>query len=573
LMQRKPGTALDRAIASEIALRDGARAVILPTVSEVGGRVRVSAEVIDPQTQTTVYAESADGTGAESTLESIDTVTAALRGKLGEALESVEKTSAPLPQVSTGNLDALRAYALGQKAYSENRYTEALPLFERATALDGQFALAWLGQARAQYAYGQASAAIPALRKAQALRSRLPARDAMYLDGWAAEFDKPAEALERWQLMAKLYPDYMSAFVNVAIRLIATNRFAEALPYATHAASSPQYELAGFAFDQVGRARLGMENYSAASSAFNQAIGHGYRNSSRRLVDVVAAQRKFGRAQSLIEKGAKDDPDLYLERVSLAVDKGAWLDARESARVAMHLTEQEHAQYWRSFLLVAAVTDWLAGDSKQAVQRANDAAGHALAALKNETNAEASDDLALALSAALFVQRLGDHDLSKRILAMTDNYPTLMALPELAELADIVRAEQARLSGHAEEALARLKVLSTGHERYQTQVALLEAYAAVGQTDAALQMARELKRKRGLAYVELGCLQCLQVLNIADSNLATLRAAELMIASKRPVEARQMLADFDRSWAAEDLPPYLRVRRATVIEASSAGGF
>src|SRR5688572_14086474 len=41
-MQRKPGTLLDRAVASEIALRDGARAVILPTVSEVGGRVRVS---------------------------------------------------------------------------------------------------------------------------------------------------------------------------------------------------------------------------------------------------------------------------------------------------------------------------------------------------------------------------------------------------------------------------------------------------------------------------------------------------------------------------------------------------
>ena len=42
-MQRQPGTLMDRAIASEIALRDGARAVILPTVSEVGGRVRVSA--------------------------------------------------------------------------------------------------------------------------------------------------------------------------------------------------------------------------------------------------------------------------------------------------------------------------------------------------------------------------------------------------------------------------------------------------------------------------------------------------------------------------------------------------
>ena len=65
LMKRKPDTQLDRTVASEIAIRDGARAVILPTVAEVGGRVRVSAEVIDPHSQTTVYAESADGVGAE----------------------------------------------------------------------------------------------------------------------------------------------------------------------------------------------------------------------------------------------------------------------------------------------------------------------------------------------------------------------------------------------------------------------------------------------------------------------------------------------------------------------------
>src|SRR5690606_40364413 len=90
-MRRSPDTTLDRTIASEIALRDGARAVILPTVAEVGGRVRVSAEVIDPHTQTTVYAESADGSGAPSTLRSIDKVTTALREKLGEAVESIQQ--------------------------------------------------------------------------------------------------------------------------------------------------------------------------------------------------------------------------------------------------------------------------------------------------------------------------------------------------------------------------------------------------------------------------------------------------------------------------------------------------
>jgi len=55
-MERNPDkTKVTRAIGSEIALRDGARALILPTLAEVGGRVRVTAEVIDPSTQTTVY--------------------------------------------------------------------------------------------------------------------------------------------------------------------------------------------------------------------------------------------------------------------------------------------------------------------------------------------------------------------------------------------------------------------------------------------------------------------------------------------------------------------------------------
>ena len=41
-MQQKPDALVDRGLGSEIALRDGARAVLLPTVAEVGGRLRVS---------------------------------------------------------------------------------------------------------------------------------------------------------------------------------------------------------------------------------------------------------------------------------------------------------------------------------------------------------------------------------------------------------------------------------------------------------------------------------------------------------------------------------------------------
>src|SRR5690606_19093635 len=102
---------------SEVAIRDGARALILPTIAEIGGRVRITAEVVDPQTQTTVYSETADGIGKESILPSLDIINSRLRVRLGEALATVSNESRPLEKVATANLDALRSYSLALKAH------------------------------------------------------------------------------------------------------------------------------------------------------------------------------------------------------------------------------------------------------------------------------------------------------------------------------------------------------------------------------------------------------------------------------------------------------------------------
>ena len=149
LMQRDPTkTRVDRAVGSEVAIRDGARALILPTVAEIGGFIRVSAEVIDPKTQTTVYTESIDGSDIQSVLPSIDTIDKNLRLHLGEALASVSKQSRPLDQVATSNLDALRAYSLGQHAYLTDNMKDALAYYQDAVKLDPKFATARMVIAR-----------------------------------------------------------------------------------------------------------------------------------------------------------------------------------------------------------------------------------------------------------------------------------------------------------------------------------------------------------------------------------------------------------------------------------------
>ncbi|MFI4969000.1 MAG: putative peptide modification system cyclase, partial [Lysobacterales bacterium] len=189
LMQKDPDkTAIDRAIGSEIAIRDGARALILPTIAEIGGRVRVTAEVIDPNTQTTVYSESADGTGAASVLPSLDKVNQKLRVQLGEALATVSNESKPLDKAATGNLEALRAYSLGLHACSIGNCKEGISLLQQAVKLDPGFALAHVQLAGSYNDIGENTAAFKEISLAAALRDRLSSRDALYVDAWQALF-------------------------------------------------------------------------------------------------------------------------------------------------------------------------------------------------------------------------------------------------------------------------------------------------------------------------------------------------------------------------------------------------
>lgn len=568
-MQRAPDTKLDRAIASEIALRDGARAVILPTVAEIGGRVRVSAEVIDPRTQTTVYTETAEGTGVASTLDSIDTVTASLRGKLGEAVKSIEKDSVPLPQVTTKNLDALRAYALAEQAYARGRYDEAERFYARAAALDPNFALAQMGQMRVKYAKSDTPAAAIHLRKAQELRNHLAPREALYLDAWAARFDLSASATDRWQELARLYPDYVQAQTNAAMWLVAENRFDEALKHASAALRSPNV-LSALDYDTSGRAYLALGQYAKAGHSFDNAIARGYDGSLHRRLAVEAAQGNFAGASKLERKLRGDDRYAYFERISFAVDSARWNDAVRYAQAALQLVGSTTEFDARNFPMQLGVAKWLNGDVAGAREQALVAVDRSLNSLGKEFDPDAVDDASIALAASLFALRLEDGSPAKRTLAALEAKHSLMQVQSLKEQGVVLQAELLRREGRPKDSMALLRPLLVGNEHYQTRRALLLAYLDAGDLKRALEQARWLQQKRGFAYAEQMCGFCVQALNVADSNLAVLSEAEILRALGRHAEADKALERFDRRWPVESLPDHLRSRRANV-SASKVG--
>ena len=563
-MQRKPGTLMDRAVASEIAVRDGVRAVILPTVSEVGGRVRISAEVIDPHTQTTVYAESADGVGVGSTLGSIDKVTATLRGKLGEALASIKKDSAPLPQVTTSNLDALRAYALAQTAYGHGKYQQAKGFYDRAVALDPDFALAHMGILRSYNAMQNLPEGIPSLRLAYRLRDRMPPRDQLYLDAWIAQVDSPGQAMEKWMQMSNLYPEFFAAANNVGYAMEVQNRYSDALPYATRAAS-PKYEFAPLSAELLGRMRLALGQYAEANKAFDIAIASDLGSAKIWRAASLAAEQRFDEAEQRwprlneLEYG-------HFELVSIYLDQGKWDMAIAEARRVAGTTTPGSSRHREGFYPLA-VAQWAKGDHKAALATLKVATSLALASMKSANSGMgAREDAGLAAYSALLAQRMGDNKLAAEVIRHVQGQGKVASNPPIGALLRILDARQALQKKEPAKAIDLLLPMVDGTELFQVRVALQDAYTAAGEPEKALAQARWLKASRGRAYSEFGgCKWCQQPLNVSDARLSGLRAAELLVAQSRPAEARRELAFFDRHWPVAILPDQLRLRR-TVLE-------
>jgi len=559
LMQRDPDkTPIDRGVGAEIALRDSARALILPTVAEVGGRVRVTAEVVDPKSQATVYSESADGIGEDSVLPSLDKVNQKLRVRLGEALATVSSETKPLDKAATKNLDALRAYTLGRRAYYSNNIKEALEFEQQALTLDPDFALARTTIASIYYSVGDYVRSQQEIERAAASKNRLSARDALYVDAWKAQFGPPLQAISKWKALAKLYPDFPLASGSVGYYSWQENFFSDALQ-ATKDSISPGTPRLGWHEAMLGILLLGTEQYEEAERHFEAAKGLGLDAAESRSA-TYAAKRQFNRIDPAILKVkgsdlAGQDVASQNARVAFAADQGRWSDVwnlldREEAAIP-----SERVRSLRKLEAVNLSLRALTGTG----QVANTIAIQKFvkseqAALGKEISAERAENVFNLLFAAYIAATQGDTKLAVETLSQLDPAMIAVDYPVLNRMEAVVRAEITRSTGKPKEAIRLLRERPLdGSELYLTHVVLLAAHADDGDTKSALEQARWLASHRGRAYAEFNGDWVARPYNVVQSDLALLREAELSWQTNKD-QARVSLHTFFKAWpSAKDM--------------------
>src|SRR5829696_5100752 len=183
-MQRPTSSRVNLALAREIAVREGIKAVVGGSVAAAGTGFIITVRLVNAESgdELAVFNESASSTA--DIIPAVDRLTRELRGRIGESLKSVKDAPA-LAQVTTSSLDALRSFAAGLRANDvEGDFPKATTLFEDAIAKDSTFAAAYV-----QLAFTLGNANLQPARQdsliatAYRLRERLPERERYNVEG------------------------------------------------------------------------------------------------------------------------------------------------------------------------------------------------------------------------------------------------------------------------------------------------------------------------------------------------------------------------------------------------------
>jgi DNA-binding SARP family transcriptional activator/predicted negative regulator of RcsB-dependent stress response len=218
---------LDEGRARLVAQRIAARAVLVPALVEVAGRYRVAVRIVEPESGRERDVVTGDVVGADGLLESIDGVVRRVRRVLGES-ERATAAAAPLPNVTSASIVALRHYARGEALYDARQYAAALTAYESAIAVDSAFAMAHAAIGNLAYLLNQPEAGERAYAAAARQVGRLSPRERVSIAarhaGWLNQYDR-AIALRREWLAQAPYDGAMLS--GLAYDLFKARRFAE----------------------------------------------------------------------------------------------------------------------------------------------------------------------------------------------------------------------------------------------------------------------------------------------------------------------------------------------------------
>jgi eukaryotic-like serine/threonine-protein kinase len=231
LMSQPKDARLASELAREVGQRLGSAAIIEGAISALGTQYVLSLKAVNCQSGNLLAQEQETAAGKEQVLKALGEAATRLRQKLGESLASVQKYDALPEDTTTSSLEALQAFALGNRAIDiQNDYLAGIPFYQRAVSLDPNFAMGYLQLGICYQPQGELTLAAQYTRRAYELRERTSDHEKLSI---AAFYEivvtgNLQAALRAQELLAQTYPRDESAEVYLWFTHLTLGDYAKA---------------------------------------------------------------------------------------------------------------------------------------------------------------------------------------------------------------------------------------------------------------------------------------------------------------------------------------------------------
>jgi eukaryotic-like serine/threonine-protein kinase len=399
LMDQPQDAQLTPEIAQGVCVRTASAAVVDGSIASLGSQYVVGLRARNCATGDTLADEQAQAARKEEVLTALSQIAVRFRTRVGESLATIEQHSMPLEEATTSSLEALKAYSTAMKLTLSSGGGRTA-LFERAVAIDPNFAIA---HARLGLSYadrGESTLARQSNLRAYQLRDRASDHERFYIDTLydrdvTGNLEREQRTLELW---AQAYPrdpnphGLLSGFATGS-----TGRYALSIDEAAKAIALDPDIAAPYNRKMFGE--LHLNRLADAEATIRQARERKLENETFFLVPYFIALLR-GDAEAIDRTAAAARSRRSLEDMMSHVEalvqarSGRLQEARRRSAVAVDIA-QRSSQHERAALFTVGTAVWEAFYGNVAAARQNASRALVLARSRDVDYAAA---FALALS-------------------------------------------------------------------------------------------------------------------------------------------------------------------------------
>ena len=218
LMSQAKDTRLSRELARDVCQRTASKATIEGAISAQDSQYLLDLQAVNCRNGEILVEQHVTAENRQQVLTALAQAAVNLRQGMGEALASVKRYDMRPENVTTASLEALQAYSLGTHAMMIlGDYNAAVPLFQKATVFDPNFAMAYARMGTCYENLDQTEKASENLRHAYSLRQRVSDRERFYIDSHYYQLVKGdlVAAQATYELWSQAYPDDEVPAINL----------------------------------------------------------------------------------------------------------------------------------------------------------------------------------------------------------------------------------------------------------------------------------------------------------------------------------------------------------------------